>query len=180
MRNRFLVRYLVAAMGLTLLATSCSSDAAATAKPKAVVRPTTNRGLCKLVPPSVVATAITTSMQFPVTLIHGSETQCTYRPMTGINAAVLIRFDTDASGKSFAASKKTFAHHGLKLTPIEGLGDKAYFFSLGAGESTTVTTVVVVKGSLQILTTGTGTIDQIGAVARYALNAFESLQPQHP
>ncbi len=179
MRTRFFAPYLVAAMGVTLLATSFSSDAAATTKPKAIVRPSTNRGLCKLVAPSVVATAVSTSMGFPVTLTHGSETQCTYRSKTGTNAAVLIRYDTDASEKSFAASEKTFARHNLKLTPIQGLGDKAYYFSLSAGESTTVTTVVVVKGSVQILTTGTGTIDDIGAVARYALNTFESSHP-HP
>lgn len=116
-------------------------------------------------------------MKYPATVIHGSSTQCEYRSKYASASAVLLRFDTDASEKVFANSKKAFQRSGLKLPPIEGLGDNAYYFSLSSGHVTTVTTVVVIKGSVQILTTGTGTVDQIGAIARYALNQYEAAHP---
>jgi hypothetical protein len=175
MRTGPFVRTVLALMGLAVLATtfSFSSAAGAATHSKGAVKTSSNKGLCKLVAPSVVATAVSTSMKYPVSLIHGSETQCTYRAKTSVSSAVILRYDTNASVKTFSASQKAFTHHGLTLSSIDGLGDKAFYFSLNAGESTTVTTVVVVKASLQILTTGTGTVDEIGAVARYALNMYE-------
>lgn len=116
-------------------------------------------------------------MKYPVAVIRKSETQCEYRSKQATSTAVFIRFDTGASNASFAKSRLAFEHRGLKLGPINGLGDEAYYFSLDAGHSLTVTTVVVLKGTLQILTTGTGAVDQIGAISRYALTQFEAAHP---
>ena len=174
MRPRFLHRCFVAfvaAASLALVATSCSSPATTKA---AVVTPTTNTGLCKLVAPSVVATALEESMTPAETLAHGSTTECVYRAKEGTGATVLILFKTDSSASAFAKSRENFERRGLKLGPITGLGDQAYYFSEQAGKSS-VTTVAAVKGSLQLLVTGTGTLDQIGSIARFTLNEYETM-----
>jgi len=118
-------------------------------------------------------------MTFPETLIHHSTTECVYRSKQGTGTAVLIRFDTDSSNSSFVKSKETFERRGQKLGTITGLGDQAYYFSVQAGQ-VSVTTVVLVKGSLQLLITGSATLDQIGSIARYALNQFETMHSPAP
>ncbi|MGO8862369.1 MAG: hypothetical protein ACLQRH_16625 [Acidimicrobiales bacterium] len=123
--------------------------------------------------PSVIATALSESMTLPTTLAHGSTTECVYKAKEGTGAAILIRYDTDSSNSTFAKSKETFERRGLKVGPITGLGDQAYYFSAQTGQ-VSVTTVVLVKGSLQLLTTGSATLDQIGSIARYALDQFEA------
>ena len=66
-----------------------------------------------------------------------------------------------------------------KLGPITGLGDQAYYFSEQTGQAS-VTTVVLVKGSLQLLITGSATLDQIGSIVRFALNQFETAHSRAP
>ena len=161
---------MVAAAGLAVFATSCSATHATNV---VAIKPTTNSGLCKLVSPSVVATALNTSMTFPETLVHNSTTECVYRSKQGTNAAVLIRYDIEASGSTFARTELDFERRGLKLGPITQLGDEAYYFSEPAGGAI-VTTVVVRTGSRQLLITGAGTLDQIGSIARYTLSQYET------
>jgi hypothetical protein len=179
--TRFSSRYFVAVAGLALLMASCSSTAPPNTTNVVKVKTSTNTGLCKLVSPSVVATAVSASIAFPTTVTHGSATECEYRAKEGTAEAVLIRYDTDANEASFAQSEATFANHGLKPVPVTDLGDKAYYFSVPTGNSTnaTITTVVVLQGSMQLLTTGTGTVDQIGAIARYAITQYEASHSHH-
>ena len=158
MLPRCFIRYLVAAAALLLAATSCSSPATTTV----VVTPTTNKGLCTLVAPSVVATVLSESMTYPTTLAHGSTTECVYRSKQGAGTAVLIRYDTHSSISIFAKSKAAFERRGQKVGVVTGLGDQAYYFSEGTRQ-VGVTTVVLVKGSLQLLATGPVTLDQIGS-----------------
>jgi hypothetical protein len=174
-RPRLFIRYFVAAAALPLVATSCSSPATTTA----VVTPTTNKGLCKLVAPSVVATALSASMTFPETLNHHSTTECVYRSKQGTGAAVLIRYDTSSSNSTFVKSKVAFARHGQRLGPITGLGDQAYYFTEQVGQ-VGITTVILLKGSLQLLITGSATLDPIGSIARYALNQYEARHSPAP
>ena len=157
-RTRSLTRFFVAAAGagLTLVATSCSSS---TPTNEVVIRPTTNTGLCKLVAPSVVATVLSASVNYPETLRHDSTTQCEYFAKSEKDTAVIIRYDTDSSYSNFAKSRTTFEHRGLALGPINDLGDQAYYFEAEAGKNP-VTTVVVLKDSLQLLVTGSGKIDR--------------------
>ena len=172
---RLLNRCFVAAAGLALFATSCTSPTTTSV----VVKPTTNKGLCQVVAPSVIATALSESMTFPTTLIHGSTTECLFHSKTRAGTAILIRFDTDSSGSTFAKTKRAFELRGQKLGPITSLGDQAYYFSEHAGQ-VPVTTVVLLKGSLQLLTTGPATLDQIGSIARYALNQYEAKHSPAP
>jgi hypothetical protein len=119
----------------------------------------------------VVATALSVGMNVPKTVVRGATTQCGYSAKEKASAAVLIRYDTDSSASTFASSRAVFERRGLKLGPISGLGDEAYYFSDQAA-NVSVTTVVLIKGTLQILTTGTGSLDQIGSIARYALGQY--------
>jgi hypothetical protein len=115
-------------------------------------------------------------MTFPETLAHGSTTECVYRAKQGSGAAVLIRYDTRSSQSTFVRSAQIFKHRGFALGRITNFGDQAYYFDQGTGGNT-ITTVVVLKDSLQLLVTGSGKIDQIGAIARYALNEYETTHP---
>ena len=160
---------LVPLVGLVVLASACSSTAP---KATASVKTTTNTGLCKLVVPSVVATALEQSVNYPVTLKHGATTECAYPGIHTTSTAVIIRYDTGISVAVFARSRTSFERRGLKLGPISGLGDEAYYFATQAGHAT-VTTVVLRKGYLQVLVTGTGALDPIGSIARYTLAQYE-------
>ena len=130
---------LVPLIGLVVLASACSSPAP---KAKAIPKTTTNTGLCKLVVPSVVATALEQSVNYPVTLTHGATTECAYPGIHSTSTAVIIRYDAGVSSDDFARTRTSFERRGLKLGPISGLGDQAYYFATKAGGST-VTTVVL-------------------------------------
>jgi hypothetical protein len=144
-----------------------------------IAKTTTNTGLCRLVVPSVVATALEESMNYPVTVRFGATTECTYRGIHTTNAAVIIRYDTDVTASDFAHSRSVFERRGLKLGPIAGLGDEAYYFATQAGHAT-VTTVVLRKGYLQVLVTGTAALDPIGSIARYTLAQYEETHTAPP
>jgi hypothetical protein len=118
-------------------------------------------------------------MNYPTTLTRGTTTECAYRGIHSTDAAVIIRYDTDASASNFVKYRTTFERRGLKLGPISGLGDQAYYFADQAGR-TTIITVVLLKGSLQMLVTGTATLDQIGSIARFTLAVYEARHPASP
>jgi hypothetical protein len=112
-------------------------------------------------------------MNVPKTIVHGATTQCGYSAKAAPGKAILIRYDTGSNASTFASSREVFERRGLKLGPISGLGDQAYYFSDHEGGAT-VATVVLISGRLQILITGTGSLDQIGSIARYALSQYNS------
>jgi hypothetical protein len=166
----------IAGFAMALALCTCSSTTFASAS---TVKPTVNKGLCKLVGPSVVATALNASMNYPTTLDQRSTTVCAYRAKQESGTGVIIRYETKSSNANFAKTKTTFRHRGQKLAAITGLGDEAYYFSETAGE-VTVTTVVLRSGSLQLLVTGTATLNPIGSLAQYALTQFDSKATSAP
>jgi hypothetical protein len=128
-RPQLFVRCLVAGTTLALVAASCSSS-----PPPPAIKTTTNTGLCKLVAPSVVATALEVSMNYPKTLVHDSVTQCAYVATQRPGTAVFINYETNSSASAYQKSKEQFERRGLDLGPITGLGDQAYYFSTEAGK----------------------------------------------
>jgi hypothetical protein len=164
--------------GLAVIASACSSptNSLASSVTTTKTKTTTNTGLCTYVPPSVVATALEESMNYPKTLTHGATTECAYSGVRANDAAVIIRYDTGINASSFVKYRTLFERRGQKLGPITGLGDQAYYFSDDTGRAT-ITTVVLLNGSLQILVTGTATLDQIGSIARFTLAAYEARHP---
>jgi hypothetical protein len=130
-----------------------------------------DKGLCKLVAPSIVATALNASMTYPTTLTQRSTTVCAYRAKTDSSSGVIIRFDTHVTDSTYSKTKATFRRRGQKLATVTGLGDEGYYFSQTSSEAT-VTTVVIRSGSLQLLVTGTSTLNPLGSIAQYALTQF--------
>ena len=59
---------------------------------------------------------------------------------------------------------------------MTGFGDEAYYFSETAGKST-VNTIVVRQGRLQILVTGSAALDQTAAIAHQTLTEYEAAHP---
>ena len=106
------------------------------------------------------------------TLEHGSTTECVYRAKDGTGTTILILFKSGSSSSDFVKSRENFEQRGLQLGPVTNLGDQAYYFSKQAGDGN-VTTVAALKGSLQLLVTGTATLDQIGSIARFTLSQYE-------
>jgi hypothetical protein len=162
----------IALAGLCIVAGACSSPAQ-TATPTTHPKTTTNTGLCTLVSRTLVATAVNESMYAPTALTQGATTECAYRAESVANATVIIRYDTNSNASEFAKYRATFERHGQKLGPVTGLGDQGYYFTEQVGEMT-VSTVVLLKGSLQLLVTGTAAVNPIGSIARFALGEYEA------
>ena len=116
--------------------------------------------------PSVVATALEQSVNYPVTLKRGATTECAYAGIHTTSTAVIIRYDTGVSAADFARSRTSFERRGLKLGPFRP-GRRGLLLATEAGHAT-VTTVVLRKGYLQVLVTGTGALDPIGSIAVHA------------
>jgi hypothetical protein len=171
-RRRLLITKFVTGVGSALALVSCVCPLTAAAD-ASTVNPAVDKGFCRLVSPSVVATALSASMNYPTTLNQRSTTVCAYRAKRSAGTAVIIRYDSRSSRETFAKTKATFRHRGQKLAPITGLGDEAYYFSDTAGK-VTVTTIVVRSGSLQLLITGTSMVNPLGSIAQYALTQFAS------
>jgi hypothetical protein len=163
---------LVVLAGLCVVASACSSHAQTTT-PTTHPKTTVNTGLCTLVSRTLVATALNESMYAPTALTRGATTECAYRAESVANATVIIRYDTDTTASAFVKYRTTFERHGLKLGPVTGLGDQGYYFTEQAG-GMTVSTVVLLKGSLQLLVTGTAAVNPIGSIARFALGEYEA------
>ena len=119
-------------------------------------------------------------MHLPTSKTSGTTTQCLYKSKTSPQTALLVRFDTDATEASFTKDRGILEKDGQKLGAITGLGDEAYYFSSQIGSSpanVVVNTVVVRQSFVQILVTGTATLQQTGSIAHYALSQFETLDP---
>jgi hypothetical protein len=140
------------------------------------VKPAENKGICKLVAPSVVATITSTNMQYPLSLTHANATECVYRPKLSSSTAIVLRYDTDVNASTFSLDKSTFEHQGQKLGPIVGLADEAYYF-IDASAANAVTTLVLRQNSLQLLVAGSATLQQLESIAHYAITQFESAHP---
>jgi len=94
---------------------------------------------------------------------NGSVTMCSYGGGTTI-----VRFDTATNATSFAVEKQGFATQGMTTTDISGFGDEAYSSILSAGGITT-NTVVVRKGSVEVLISSKATIEQEKSLAEKLL-----------
>jgi hypothetical protein len=124
----------------------------------------------------VIATIVSENMEFPVSLTHTDATECVYRPTLSTATAVVLRYDTNVSESAFASDRSIFEQQGQKLGPIEGLAEEAYYFR-DAGADNSVTTIVLLQHSLQLLVAGSATLDQLETIAHYAVSQYESAHP---
>ena len=131
---------------------------AATAKAKAT---------CTSVPPATVNSALGKNVTKPERVVNGTVTVCTYKPESG-GGQVLIRFESGLSKTSFATVQKSFDGNGQPTQALSGLGDAAFTSTIGTGDVTT-NTVVVLKGSSSLLITTNAPLDQIEGLAKTVL-----------
>jgi hypothetical protein len=114
---------------------------------------------------SEVDQALGLNVQSPSSQVNGTVTVCTY---SGSPGPVTIRFQTGEDTATFAAGKQGFQQQGEPTTDVPGLGDAAYSSTRGSGQFQN-NTIVVLKGSVQLLITAPVVLDDINALARQLL-----------
>ncbi|MHB8680979.1 MAG: hypothetical protein ACYDA2_02645 [Acidimicrobiales bacterium] len=122
---------------------------------------------CGLVSAAEVNAALGTNVGSPSAQPNGSVTVCTYTSSSPI-ATVIVRFQTGMSMSDFATARAQFDQHGETTTSVSGLGDAAYSSSAGTGQYQQ-NTIVVLKGSTELLITAPASLDQVEALARQVL-----------
>ncbi len=137
--------------------TGQSSGSSATASP--------TTPSCGQAPVSEVDQALGLNVQSPSSQVNGTVTVCTY---SGSPGPVTIRFQTGEDTATFAAGKQGFQQQGEPTTDVPGLGDAAYSSTRGSGQFQN-NTIVVLKGSVQLLITAPVVLDDINALARQLL-----------
>jgi len=103
-----------------------------------------------------------------VSQVTGPVTVCTYAGAGTSPSTVLIRFATGSTAASFAAGKAAFAGHQEPTTDVAGLGKAAYSSTLASG-SLMQNTVVVLRGSTELLISAPAPLSQVEALARQVL-----------
>ncbi|MGD0321373.1 MAG: hypothetical protein ABSC00_07210 [Acidimicrobiales bacterium] len=120
---------------------------------------------CDQAPVSEVGQALGLHLQSPSSQVTGTVTVCTY---SGSPGPVTIRFQSGESSSTFEAAEQSFQQHGEPTTDVPGLGDAAYSSTVGSGQFQD-NTIVVLKGSVELLITAPVVLDDINALARQIL-----------
>jgi len=97
--------------------------------------------------------------------MNGSVTVCTY---SGTPGPVIVRFQSGEDPSTFAAGKQSFAQNGETTDDVAGIGDGAYSSTSGSGQAQT-NTLVVLKGTIELLVTAPVTLDDVSALVRQIL-----------
>jgi hypothetical protein len=122
---------------------------------------------CKLAPASLVNATLGTAVKAPTTVAAGPVVTCNYGK-GGLPNLVIVRFQTGMNAASFAAARKQFDAHGEKTVAVKGFGPNAYSSTLGKG-AYAVNTLVVLKGSTELLVTGPASLPKVEALAKKVL-----------
>jgi hypothetical protein len=122
---------------------------------------------CSAVSPSEVKSTLGIAVGKPRTQTVGPATTCSY-PKGTLPSAVIVRFQTGMTAKTFAADRKQFEAHGEKTKTVTGIGSSAYSSTLGSG-SFAVNTLVVLKGSTEVLVTGPASLAKVTALMKKVL-----------
>jgi hypothetical protein len=92
-------------------------------------------------------------------------TVCVFPPPT----ALLVRFETHETSALYTAGRNSFTKHGEPTKTVHGLGSAAYSSSLAGGKSNTI---VALKGTTELLVTGTQPLAKLEALAKLILAAL--------
>jgi hypothetical protein len=112
---------------------------------------------------SKVNAALGTTLSTPTRKVNGAVTICTYSSGSNSQAA-LIRSETGMTAALRTASRSGFDQHGEPTMTVSGLGDSAFSSTIGSG-SFTENTIVVEKGSKELLVTAGASLEQVQALA---------------
>jgi hypothetical protein len=120
------------------------------------------------VSPATVQATLGLAVNAPTPTVNGIVTVCTYTGTGSAPSTVIVRFAGESTRASFDVAKAQFAGHQEPTTDVTGLGDAAYSSTLGAG-SIVQNTVVVLKGTTEMLVSAPAPLDQVEALARQVL-----------
>jgi len=123
---------------------------------------------CRSVLPAEVQDSLGLSVGAPSTQVNGTVNVCTYTGTGTTPSTVIVRFESAMTPASFAAAKAGFAQHQEPTTDVAGLGDAAYSSTIGSAQ-VQQNTVVVLKGSSELLVTAPAPVDRIELLARRLL-----------
>jgi hypothetical protein len=110
-----------------------------------------------------VNAALGTTLTTPKSKVNGSVTVCTYSSSSNPQSA-LIRNQTGMTAALRSASRAGFDQHGEPTVTVSGLGDSAFSSTIGSA-SFTENTVVVEKGTRELLVTANAPLSQVQALA---------------
>jgi len=117
---------------------------------------------CAAVTPATIQSTLNQTVGKP-SVTKGAATVCTYKVQGGAGT-VLVRFQPGVTKSAFTSAEKQFSSHGEPTTPVAGLGSAAYSSTIGSGTYTT-NTIVVLKGSNQLLVTAEAPLSSVQALA---------------
>jgi hypothetical protein len=118
---------------------------------------------CTVVPPRLVGTIYGASFGPPKAETNGPVQVCVFSAMAQA-ITVLVRFEAGESDATFDATRRQFDAHGEHTVTSPGFGRKAYTVVLGSSRAETGT-VVVLKGSTELLVSGPGSLAKCEALA---------------
>jgi hypothetical protein len=122
---------------------------------------------CAVVPPSLVSTVYGAPFGPPKAQTNGPVQVCLFLATAPV-ISVLVRFQVSESDAVFNAARKQFDARGEHTISSSGFGQKAYTVVLGSGKVLTGT-IVVLKGSTELLVSGTGSLAKCEALAKKVL-----------
>jgi hypothetical protein len=122
---------------------------------------------CTSVSPATINRALGTNVVKPTKVTNSTVALCTYRPASG-SGQVLIRFESGLTKTSFALVQKSFDNNDQPTQALSGFGDAAFTSTIGTGEFTT-NTVVMLKGSNSVLITAGVPLDKVEGLAKIVL-----------
>jgi hypothetical protein len=122
---------------------------------------------CGLAPVGLVGSVYGTKFRPLASETKGQVTVCTYLSTVPV-ISVLVRFETGVSTADFEAARRQFDRRSEHTVSRPGFGPDAYSVVLGSGKTVT-STIVILKGSTELLVTGTGPLAKAEALAHKVL-----------
>jgi hypothetical protein len=159
------------ALGAIILAVSlaaCSSTPTS-AGPTSTSTSTTTGGskpVCSLISPTEIRQATGVTVDAPSVAVEGPMTTCTYKA-SDVSQSVIIQYETGATPSSFAAAKERITEKNGPTSPVANLSEA---FSSTADEGgTSVNTVALLIGSLQIVVISASPLSKVETLAAFTL-----------
>lgn len=158
------------ALALAASLAACSSTPTAlgpTTTSSTVASTIRRKPVCSLTTLGQIDQTMGVNVNSPVVVVGSEGTTCTYKA-SDVSQSVIIQYQTAATEASFAADKARIASKDGPPSLLPGVGQEA-FASTGVEGHDTVTTVVVLSGSLQVVVIGSSSLPRVVTMASEAL-----------
>ncbi len=119
--------------------------------------------LCLLITPADIKAATGETVAPAQVGIHGSQTTCNYKAKV-LPSSIVTQFDSGVTPASFQSYSSKVSSTFGQTTPVTGLTAGSFSFGAPAG-SLTLSSVVALVGSTQVMVTGTSPVSQLETLA---------------